>query len=117
MRDTETVIQKIAEKECKEELLFSDSNLYESIYIRARIYNGALTVIDSECGHAPDGGWSHRSILFDKENTERVVGILLDMSYDPYRGLKQLINYDSRLDHFIDICEQQGIKYESRWSF
>ena len=118
MEDRETIQVRLFEKEGKEEILYPDpNNPYESCEIRARIVGGALTINDSECGHAPDGGWSHRTIVFDRENTEKVFAFLLDACYDPFRALKNMINYNDGLIPFLDACNERGIKYESRWSF
>lgn len=118
MADHETIVERIEAKEGSESLLYSDpSNPYESIYIRARVVHGVLTVIDSECEHGPDGGWSHKTITFDRENTEKVFAFLLDMSYDPFRALARMIDYNDRTGHFLEVCDELGIRYESRWSF
>ena len=59
-------------REGRKDLLFSTpDNPYESIYIYAEIKRGCLVITDSECDHAPDGGWSHQVITFDAGNTEK----------------------------------------------
>ena len=118
MADQERITRWIMQSEGSEELLYSDeSNPYESVCIRARIFGGALTVIDSECSHGPDGGWSHRILSFDRSGTEQVFDFLLDMLPSPFAALKRLVGYNDRTQRFAEECEKRGIAFESRWSF
>ena len=101
-----------------EELLYSDpSNPYESIYIRAKFSNGQLTVTDSECEHAPDGGWSHRILEFDKGNTENAVLMLIEKDPDPFKALKSIISYQDRTGIFREMCDRREIKYKETFAF
>lgn len=108
----------IAAYEGKERLLYScPDNPYESIYISAKISDGLLTVTDSECEHGPDGGWSHRTLAFDKVNTEKVIGILTENDPDPFTALKNMINYHDRTRAFRNMCDSRGIVYKNTLSF
>lgn len=115
MTDLEMVISGY---EGIEKLLYSDpDNPYESIYIRAKITNGALTVTDSECEHAPDGGWSHRIISFDRINTEKVFSFLLEKNSDPFRALSGMFSYNDRTRLFRKECDARGIAYKNQLAF
>lgn len=108
----------LAMYEGKEELLYSNSdNPYESIYIKAKIEDGQLTITDSECDHSPDGGWSHRTLEFDKANTEKVFSMLVERNSNPFKALKIMMSYKNRTKIFRDKCDQRGIKYKSMVSF
>lgn len=118
MTDSDLVKSTISAKEGTEKLLYSDpDNPYESIYIRAKVSEGLLTVIDSECEHAPDGGWSHRILSFDSRNTEAVFAFLLEMDHDPYRALAGMLSYNSRTGEFRKKCDARGIEYENKLAF
>ena len=113
MINNETVKQHIADNEGVKKLLYSDpSNPYESIYIEARIVNGALSVTDSECEHGPDGGWSHVTTSFDEENTEKVFTFLLERNADPFQALAKMMSYRSRTSDFLEVCDKRGIVYK-----
>lgn len=118
MEDCNNIKTLIASLDGQEKLLFSDpANPYESIYIRAAIFRGMLLVTDSECEHGPDGGWSHRTISFDGENTEKVLAFLRSRDSDPLRALAQMVGSSVRTRRFTDECDRRGIKYERRLSF
>ena len=114
MVNHETILKRISEREGLEVQLYSDpSNPYESIYIKAKITDGALTVTDSECGHAPYGSWSHRIIRFDRENTEKVFAFLLEQNDDPYRALARMFRLHQFLPagvHHVDRKDNQRIQ-------
>ena len=108
----------ITSYEGTEEMLFSTpKNPYESIYIRAKISNGILTVTDSECEHAPDGGWSHRILEFDENNTEEVFRMLLEINPNTFIALKNMFNYQDRTEVFRKKCDERGIEYKNMLSF
>jgi hypothetical protein len=108
----------ISKYEGTEKLLYSDqSNPYESIYIRAKISNGLLTITDSECEHGPDGGWSHRTLTFDKINTELALKMLQKKSHNPFKALKGMLNYNDRTKVFQEMCDSHGIKYRNTLTF
>ena len=116
-RDTPTVKDILAKFEGKERLLYSDpSNPYESIYIKAGIKNGLLTVTDSECEHGPDGGWSYERLVFDKINTEKALFMLLEKNSDPFDALKSMLTYKNRTQIFQNMCKSRGIRYENLFS-
>lgn len=113
-----TIKDIITSYEGTEKLLYSDpSNPYESIYIRAKIKDGLLTVIDSECEHAPDGGWSHRILAFDKINTEKAFLMLLEKDHDPFKAIKDMLSYSERTGTFREACDKRGIKYKNTLAF
>ena len=112
------VKEVITSYEGTEEILFSTpNNPYESIYIRAKISNGILTVTDSECEHAPDGGWSHRILEFDENNTEEVFRMLLEINPNPFIALKNMFNYQDRTEVFRKKCDEREIEYKNMLSF
>ncbi|MBR1759114.1 MAG: NAD(P)H-dependent oxidoreductase [Lachnospiraceae bacterium] len=102
----------------KEELLYSDpSNPYESIYIHAKIEDDCLTVVDSECEHGPDGGWSYRIITFDRENTVKAIDFLSQGGRDPFATLQRMLGYEQRTRKFREACDERGIQYQDRLAF
>ena len=112
-----TLEQFISTFEGRESLLYSDpSNPYESIYIRAGVKNGELTITDSECEHAPDGGWSHLMITFDKMNTQKVFLFLLKKNPNPFAALQSMFNYTDRTRMFQQACKDRGIQFTCRLS-
>lgn len=118
MTDKDRIRELISSFEGTEKLLFSDpSNPYESIYISAYVYQGCLTVKDSECEHAPDGGWTHILVSFDRENTEKAFAYLSVIDPDPFRALARLVDYHNRTELFKEGCTKRGIQYETRFSF
>ncbi len=113
-----TVKDVITAYEGTEKLLYQDpGNPYESIYIRAKVSDGLLTVTDSECEHGPDGGWSHRTLEFDKMNTEKVFLMLMERNPDPFGALKGMLSYQDRTGIFREMCDSRGIKYRQTLSF
>ncbi len=108
----------VSSLEGKESMLYSDpGDPYESIYIRARVAGGALTVTDSECEHGQDGGWSHRILVFDGENTEKVFAFLSDMDPDPFRALSGMLDYRNRTRTFREACSARGIEFRDQLAF
>ena len=113
-----TVSEMIAMYEGTEKQLYSDpGNPYESIYIKAKISDGLLTVTDSECEHGPDGGWSFRTLLFDRVNTEKVFEMLLERDPDPFQAMKAMLSYADRTRTFQKMCESRGIVFTNTLSF
>lgn len=113
-----TIKETVAKYEGYEKTLFEDpSNPYESVYIRAEVSGGKLTVTDSECEHGPDGGWTHRTFLFDKENTEKAFAFLTEQGTDPFVKLSGMIDGNVRTRRFTEACDERGIEYLSRFSF
>lgn len=114
MLDIKTIKQWISDSKRTDKLLYSDPrNPYESIYISAKIIDGKLTVTDSECEHGPDGGWSHRIISFDEENTEKGFAFLLDRNADPFQALADMLSYKARTADFLDACNAKEICFEN----
>lgn len=104
----------VIQHEGKNVLLYSDpSNPYESIYIRAKIENGCLTVTDEEIEHGPDGGSSCRILTFDKENTKKVMALLSFGGADPFAALKAMMGYEQRTRVFTDSCTKLGIVFDN----
>lgn len=98
--------------EGKDFLLFENKgNPYESIYIRASVKHHMLTVNDSECGHAPDGGWSEKIIRFDEKNTEEVLRFLSESRTDPFTSLKGMLDEDRRTKAFTQECKSRNIEF------
>ena len=99
-------------REGRKDLLFSTpDNPYESIYIYAEIKHGCLVITDSECDHAPDGGWSHQVITFDAENTEKAFSLLCERNADPFLALADTFSYEERTRPFLADCRQRGVEY------
>lgn len=108
----------ITKLEGTQRLLYTDpSDPYESIYIRAKIQDGLLTVTDSECEHGPDGGWSHEILAFDKSNTQKAIAMLLERNNDPFDALSSMLSYENRTQVFRNLCKSKGIKYKNMFSF
>lgn len=109
----EDLLKLIASMEGKDYLLYTaDGNPYESIYIRAKVENGCLTITDSEFEHAPgDGAWATR-IIFDEVNTRRVFAFLTEVSEDPIKELSGMISYRNRTRVFLAYCEARGIEWK-----
>ncbi len=98
--------------EGRKEMLYSDpSNPYESIYIRASVTGGRLTIDDDECEHGPDGGWSYKSLKFDKENTRKLLAILSAGNRDPFQVLKGMVGYQQRTRLIEDKCQEWDIVF------
>ena len=113
-----TVREIIAKYEGTEKQLYSDpGNPYESIYIEAKISDGLLTVTDSMCEHGPDGGWSYRTLSFDRSNTEKAVAMLLENDPDPFQAMKCMLSYADRTRTFQKMCESRGIVFTNTLSF
>ena len=118
MTEPEKLQSLLHSLEGRESLLYSDDrNPYESIYIRAKIKNGLLTVEDSECEHGPDGGWSFRILAFDAENTKKALALLTEQNKDPFQGLKNMLSYTERTSAFRRACKERGISYKNTLSF
>ena len=114
----EDVSAFLARMEGVEVLLDSDpTNPYESIYIYVRIRDGILNIIRSECEHAPDGGWSHKFVVFDAENTLKLLQILADDRYDLPYALKKYLNVQDGTLKFEKFCEERGIPYKIGYGF
>ena len=112
MVDVHTVQALISSCEGKEKRLYSDSgNPYESIEITARVSDGMLTVTDSECEHGPDGGWSCRTLTFDRVNTQRLSLLLAGVHPDPFRALSSMIDCAERTDRLLRQCRSSDIQY------
>lgn len=108
----------ITSLEGTDRLIYSDSdNPYESIYIRAKIKDGLLTVTDSECSQGPGGGWSHRTLKFDGINTQKVFMLLLERNDNPLAALKDMVNYQDRTRVFRELCNEKGIEYKNLMAF
>ena len=108
----------IASYEGTDKLLYTDpGNPYESIYIRAKVSDGMLVVTDSECEHGPDGGWTFRTLSFDKPASEKVFIMLLEINPDPFRAMAGLFNYNDRTQVFREMCDKRGIEYKDTLSF
>lgn len=113
MTNIEVIKKQVSESEGIDKLLYSNPhNPYESVYIRAKISDGKLTVTYSMCEHGPDGGWSHHTISFDRENTEKVFDVLLDKKADPFQALAEIIRRNAGTGDFLDICNTKGIRYK-----
>lgn len=118
MADMIAASKWICSFEGKERLLYSDpTNPYESIYIRAKISDGKLTITDSECEHGPDGGWSRRIITFDKQNTIKAIALLMENNTDPLQALKKMLGYNERTMLFREACVTAGIEFKNQLSF
>ena len=118
MVDQNKVNRAIASFEGKERLLYSNpDNPYESIYIKAQVEGGCLTITDRECGHAPDGRWSHRTLSFDAENTQKVFRFLLSKYASSVVGLANMLNGRNRTAVFQEACDARGIQYKNTLSF
>ena len=108
----------IASYEGTDKLLYTDpGNPYELIYIRAKVSDGMLVVTDSECEHGPDGGWTFRTLCFDKPASEKVFIMLLEINPDPFRAMAGLFNYNDRTQVFREMCDKRGIEYKDTLSF
>ena len=109
---------RIEESDGRDKILFTDErDPYESTYIRARVRGRALSIIDSVCDHGLDGGWSHMTVSFDREETEKVFSFLMDQTYDPFRALSRMVDGELGLARFTRACDERGIRYESRLEF
>lgn len=108
----------LARMEGTEVLLDSDpTNPYESIYIYARVRDGVLNIIRSECEHAPDGGWSHKFVVFDEENTLKLLEILAEYRFDLPYALKRYLNVQDGTQEFEKFCVEKGIVYKIGYAF
>lgn len=102
----------IADYEGKRYTLYEDPyNPYESIYIRAAFENGCMVLTDDEYEHGPDGGWSCEAMEFDRENTRKVIAVLLERGYDPLAVLKSMLSYEQRTRTFKKLCEERDIPF------
>jgi len=105
----------VSQYEGKQILLFEDrENPYESIYIKAGIAQGKLTMTDSECGHGPDGGWSFHYMEFDEDGTRSVMNFLSERGKEPFVVLKEMLNARDRMTLFADECKTRGIGFISK---
>ena len=111
-----TTAERISRWEGKNLLLWEDqNNPYESIYIRACVEQGRLSLTDSQCDHAPDGGWSHIVLEFDEENSGRVIEFLSEDGKEPFAVLKGMLDSQNRSGRFVEECQVRNIAFKKKF--
>ncbi|MBR5344596.1 MAG: hypothetical protein IK127_02055 [Clostridia bacterium] len=115
MTSMKEIEQLIASLDNTGHLLYScPDNPYESIYIRAKISEGSLTITDEESEHAPGGGSSLEELKFDTMNTQKVFLFLLEIDPNPYLALSSMMSYMQRTKVFQAACQVRSIQFQKK---